>query len=169
MRIGGSGAEERSVRTLLNHTTAIGRELGEARSQWGHIGERVGKPSHPGPPESRRRIEDPPLSVPSTAPASSGAIRAAFSVEDTSKVRPRRSQRRARGAGIANQVDNDTDADDERLFLVPQDVIDALESDLAVEDPVGSVEVFTMTDEAASEEFEGPQVGRRVVFGSSER
>ena len=51
-----------------------------------------------------------------------------------------------------------------RVFSVPEDVVDALESDLVVEDPDGPVEVFGMTD-AAPEEFEGrPVMGRRVVL-----
>ena len=51
-----------------------------------------------------------------------------------------------------------------RVLSVPEDVVDALESDLAVEDQDGPVEVFAMTDDA-SEEFEGrPQMGRRVVL-----
>ena len=75
-------------------------------------------------PVESRWIEDPPFSVPSTVPASSGA---------TMGVRPRQSQR-SRGASIvATQADNDTDADDERLLSVPEDVVNALESDLAVE------------------------------------
>ena len=46
---------------------------------------------------------------------------------------------------------------------VPEDVVDALESDLAVEDQGRPVEV-AMTDDAP-EEFEGrPQMGRRVVL-----
>ena len=45
-----------------------------------------------------------------------------------------------------------------------EDVVDALESDLVVEDPDGPIEVFAMTD-AAPEEFEGRLVmGRRVVL-----
>ena len=50
------------------------------------------------------------------------------------------------------------------VLSVPEDVVDALESDLAVEDQDGPVEVFAMTDDAP-EEFEGrPQMGRRVVL-----
>ena len=62
---------------------------------------------------------------------------AAFGDEDMG-VRPRRPQRRSRGASIivATQADNDSDADDERLLSVPEDVVNALESDLAVEDRV---------------------------------
>ena len=59
-------------------------------------------------------------------------------------------------------MDSDSDADDERLLSVPEDVVCALEADLAV-DPV-EPEVFAMSD-GASEEFEGrPQIGRRVVL-----
>ena len=51
-----------------------------------------------------------------------------------------------------------------RVFSVPEDVVDALESELVVENPDGPVEVFAMTD-AAPEEFEGrPVMGRRVVL-----
>ena len=51
-----------------------------------------------------------------------------------------------------------------RVLSVPKDVLDALESDLAVEDVGRPVEVFAMTDEAP-EEFQGrPQMGRRVVL-----
>ena len=43
-------------------------------------------------------------------------------------------------------------------------MVDALESDLVVEDPDGPVEVFAMTD-AAPEKFEGrPVMGKRVVL-----
>ena len=49
-----------------------------------------------------------------------------------------------------------------RVLSVPEDVVDALESDLAVEDQDGPVEVFAMTDDVP-EELEGrPQMGRRV-------
>ena len=51
-----------------------------------------------------------------------------------------------------------------RVFSVPEDVVDTLESDLVVEDLDGPVEVFAMTD-AVPEEFEGrPAMGRRVVL-----
>ena len=51
-----------------------------------------------------------------------------------------------------------------RVLSVPEDVVDALESDLAVEDQDGPVEVFAMTDDAP-EEVEGRrQMGRRVVL-----
>ena len=47
-----------------------------------------------------------------------------------------------------------------RVLSVPEDVVDALESDLAVED--GPVEVFAMADDVP-EELEGRlQMGRRV-------
>ena len=48
---------------------------------------------------------------------------------------PRRSQCHSRGTGdvVATQVDSDSDADDERLLSVPDDVVDALEADLAVD------------------------------------
>ena len=50
------------------------------------------------------------------------------------------------------------------VFSAPEDVVDALESDLVVEDLDGPVEVFAMTD-AAPEEFEGrPVMGRRVFL-----
>ena len=51
-----------------------------------------------------------------------------------------------------------------RVLSVPEDVLDALESDLAVAEQDGPVEVFAMTDDA-SEEVEGrPQMGRRVIL-----
>ena len=51
-----------------------------------------------------------------------------------------------------------------RVLSIPEDVVYALESDLAVEDPDGPVEVFAMTDDAP-EELEGrPVMGRRVVL-----
>ena len=51
-----------------------------------------------------------------------------------------------------------------RVLSVPEVVLDALESDLAVADQDGPVEVFAMTDDA-SEEVEGrPHMGRRVVL-----
>ena len=60
--------------------------------------------------------------------------------------------------------DRSTDADDELLSSVPEDVVDALEADMVVEDVGRPVEVFAMTDEAP-EEFEGRlQMGRRVVL-----
>ena len=50
-----------------------------------------------------------------------------------------------------------------RVLSVPEDVVDSLESGLAVEDQDGPAEVFAMTDDAP-EEFEGrPQMGRRVT------
>ena len=66
--------------------------------------------------------QDPPFSVPPTVPASSDA---------TVGGRPRQFER-SRDASIATQADNDNDADDERHPLVPEDVVLALESDLAV-------------------------------------
>ena len=88
----------------------------------------------------------------------SGAIRAAHS-ED---IGGPRSHPRGVGIAVTTQVDSDTNADDERLSSVPEDVVDALEADLAVDDAGGPVEV--LTDEAP-EEFEGRlQMGRRVVL-----
>ena len=51
-----------------------------------------------------------------------------------------------------------------RVLSGPEDVLDALESDLTVEDVGRPVEVFAITDEAP-EKFQGrPQMGRRVVL-----
>ena len=59
---------------------------------------------------------------------------------------------------------NGTQLSQRRVLSVPEDVVDALESDLTLEDQDGPVEVFAMTDDAP-EEFEGrPQMGRRVVL-----
>ena len=68
--------------------------------------------------------QDPPFSVPPTVPASSDA---------TVGGRPRQFERSRDASIAATQADNDNDADDERHPIVPQDVVHALESDLAVE------------------------------------
>ena len=57
-------------------------------------------------------------------PASSGAIRAALRDGEIGGVRPPRSHHRSRGAGVivATQLGSDTDADDELLSSVPEDL-----------------------------------------------
>ena len=71
-----------------------------------------------------RWIEDPLFSVLPTVPASTDA---------TVGGRPRQSERSHDASIVATQADNDIDADDERHPPVPEDVVNALESDLAVE------------------------------------
>ena len=90
----------------------------------------------------RRAVPRTDGELPATVPASLGAL---FAAGILARARNQRHCRR-------------------RVLSVPEDVVDALESDLAVEDPDGPVEVFAMTD-AAPEEFEGrPVMGRRVVL-----
>ena len=71
-----------------------------------------------------RWIEDPPFSVPPTVPASSDA---------TVGGRPRQSERSHDASIDATQADNDIDADNERHPPVLEDVVNVLESELAVE------------------------------------
>ena len=107
--------------------------------------------------------------VRSTVPASlvavrRGAIRAAHS-ED---IGGPRSHPRGVGIAVTIQVDSDTNADDERLSSVPEDVVDALEADLAVDDAGGPVEVFVMTDEAPEGIRRSSSGGQANGFGPPE-
>ena len=88
-----------------------------------HSRNRAGVPIRRALVESRW-IEDPLFSVPPTVPASSDA---------TVGGRPRQSERSHDASIDATQADNDIDADDERHPFVLEDVVNVLESDLAVE------------------------------------
>ena len=75
--------------------------------------------------------------------------------------RPRRSQRSRASIIVTTQADNDTDADDERLLS--EDVVSALESDLAVEVD-GSVEVFANKPVPSTVPASSRPVRRRLVL-----